>query len=89
VLDEFSLDNPKTKEALNFFSNLKVTPLKKSSRILLLLDKIDDNLSRALGNIEFLSFSLAKDTHVYEILLHKKVLITKNAFAELLERIKL
>jgi large subunit ribosomal protein L4 len=90
IIDNFSLEKPKTKEAVKIFSNLKINPGedKKHYRVLLLLDKIDENLRRALGNIDFLSFNLAKDTHAYEVLAHKKLIITKEGLTELTNKLK-
>lgn len=86
VIDNFKVDTPKTKEVIKIFSNLKIE-LKKNST-LLLLDKIDKNLRLALRNVSFLSLNLARVTHAYEVLRHKKLIITKEALKELTERLK-
>lgn len=85
MLDNLKIEKPKTKEITKILSKLKVTPLR---RVLLLLDKIDNNLKLALRNIEFLTFNLAKNTNAYEILAHQKLIITKNGFCELINRLK-
>lgn len=90
VLDKFAVEEPKTKAAIKVLSNLK-TPAKKNNRnqkVLLLLDKIDSNLKRALGNIAFLNFNLAKDTNAYQVLTHRKLIITKDGLHQLTERLK-
>lgn len=90
VVEDFKIDNPKTKEAAKIFTNLKV--LNKKSRkghyVLLLAQNLDNNLKAALGNISFLNFNLAKDTHAYEILSHKKIIITKDGLMGLVDRLK-
>jgi len=89
VLDEFKLAAPKTKEAIKVFFNLRLLS-KRSKKIplLLLLDKIEPSLKLALRNISFLNFNLARNTHVYEVLAHKKVLITKAGLTEVTDRLK-
>jgi large subunit ribosomal protein L4 len=90
VLDSLKLEKPKTKEANRIFSNLKVVSQKdnKPAPTLLLLDKLDENLKRALRNIGFLSVNLAKDTHAYEVLAHRKVIITKEGLKGIIHRFK-
>ncbi len=90
VLDEFLLGKPKTKEAVNIFSNLKLNPRKEktSYNILLVLDKIDDNLKRSLRNIDFLHINNARDVNTYEVLAHRKLIITKGGLSELTNRLK-
>jgi len=90
VLDELIIDNSKTKEALKLFSNLKINSSKdkKPAGVLLLLDKIGDKGKFALRNIDFLRFNLATDTNVYEVLTHKKLIITKAGLAKLASRLK-
>lgn len=90
VLENFTLDKTKTKEAAKIFVNLKLTPKGKSRgfNALLLLNKTDDNLKRSLRNIGFLDFNLAKDTHAYEVITHRKVVITKDGLNEITNRLK-
>ena len=89
VLDEFKLENTKTKEALKIFTQLKVAGAKnrKALSTLLLLDKAAENTKLALRNIGFLRFNLASDTHVYEVMSHKKVIITKDGLNQLTKRL--
>ncbi|MDP2941570.1 MAG: 50S ribosomal protein L4 [Candidatus Omnitrophota bacterium] len=90
VLDEITLKNQKTKEAGQIFSNLKISPARNNGAryALLLSDKIDSGLRKALRNLAFLDVNIAKDTHTYEIMSHKKIIITKAALAELTKRLK-
>jgi len=90
VLDKFSVEEPKTKAAVKIFSNLKIISKenKKSHHVLLLLDRIDDNLKRALRNIDFLSINKAGDVHTYEVLAHQKLIITTKGMDELIGRLK-
>jgi len=90
ILDNFKLNNYKAKDAVKIFSDLKLVSRKnkKNYNILLLLDKIDNNLKMALRNICFLTTNLAKDTHAYEIIKAHKLIITKKGLEELSNRLK-
>jgi len=90
VVDDFTLAQPKTKDAAKALLNLKISAKanKKAHPALLLLDKIDGNLKRALNNIEYLSINQAKDVHAYEVLAHRKLIITKKGLEELSKRLK-
>ncbi len=90
LLDELSVEKPKTKDTVKIFANLKMVPTKESrnQRLLLLVDKIDNNLKLALRNIGFLSVNLVKDTNTYEVLAHRKILLTRAGLEELTKRFK-
>ncbi len=87
ILDNFSIASSKTKDASRIFSNLKIKS-DKARQALLLLDKKDINLQRALRNLSFLDFNLARDTNVYEVITHNKLIVTKEGFAQLIGRLK-
>lgn len=91
VLEGIILESPKTKEACKIFSNFKLKPagVKNHNSLLLLLDKIDNNLKVAIRNIGFLNVNRAGNTHAYEILSHKKLMITKPGLNELIKRLKI
>lgn len=88
VIEDLKITNPKTKEIIKIFSNLKLD-LKKAQRnhILLLLDKTEEIAKLALRNIDFLNFNLATNTYVYEVLNCRKLIITKSALSELTKRL--
>jgi large subunit ribosomal protein L4 len=90
VLDEFTIEAPKTKQAIGILSNLNLfSPKdKKSKKILFLTNKLNVQLKRALNNISFLSVNLASDCHAYEVMNNQKVLITKAGLADLTQRLK-
>jgi len=89
LIDNFNIEKPKTKEALKIFRNLKIVSEnnKSSGKVLLLLKKENKNLILALRNLNFLHFNLATDTCAYEILAHKKIIITKEALNDLTVRL--
>ena len=95
VLDNFKIEQPKTKEAVKILSNLKIGRVKdkkssktKTIKALLLSDKLDKNLRLALRNIDFLSINRAQDTHAYEVLAANKLIVTKDGLRELTNRLK-
>lgn len=85
VLEDFGLKAPKTKEACAILNNLKIAP-KKSA--LLLLNKMDSNTKLAFRNISSLRLNLARDTHAYEVLSARKLIITKDGLGALVARLK-
>jgi len=85
VLDNFKLNNVKTKEAAKIFSNLKIKPEKK---VLLLLDRIDGGVQLAARNINTLNVGLVKDTNTYEVMCCHKLVITHEGLIELTKRLK-
>jgi len=89
VLDKINLEKPKTKEITKIISNLKIEPHSRQNRnnLLLLIDKIDNNLKIASRNINFLNINLAKDTHAYEVLSHRKLIITKDGLRDITGRL--
>jgi large subunit ribosomal protein L4 len=89
ILDTINLEKPKTKEASRIFSNLKIQPNKgaKTNRLLLLVDKIDENLNRTLRNINFLDVDLATCAHAYEVMSHHTLIITKEGLNNLISRL--
>lgn len=90
LIDKFSLDEVKTKNAFKIFSNLKLRQKKekKQPSVLLLLNKTDENLYRATCNIEQVNINLATNTNAYEVLSCKKLLVTKDALTSLVKRLK-
>lgn len=90
ILDDIELKSLKTKEAAVILKNLKIKPYKKSDKnnTLLLLDKIDNNLKLSFRNIGFLRFNLATGTNAYEIMRHKRIIVTKDGLTALVNKLK-
>lgn len=88
VLDGLNASSPKTKEMAGMFSKLKLSYAgKRKYSNLLLLDKLDNKLKLALRNIGSIDVNLAKDTHVYELMSHRKLIITKDGLEALVHRL--
>jgi large subunit ribosomal protein L4 len=90
VLDDLKIDKPKTKDISKIFLNLKINTkkAKNSNEVLLLIEKRENNLGLALRNIAFLNVNLAQDAHTYEVMSHRKIIITKHGLAILIDRLK-
>jgi ribosomal protein L4 len=89
LLEDLNTEKPRTKDLVQAFSKLKTdTKNKQAAHTLLLLDKIDKNLKLSLRNIGFLSFNLASDTQAYEVMAHKKLIVTKSGLDVLVKRLK-
>ena len=90
ILDSLQVTTHKTKEAAKIFSHLKINTqeIKKKESVLLLIDKFEKNLKQSTNNIGFLDVNLAQDTHAYEIMSHKKIIITKEALHQLIKRLE-
>ncbi len=73
----------KTKEFAQILKNLKL-----EGRILALIDGSEANLERASRNIRSFNIMRSQDVNAYDIIKNKKLLVTKTAFKNLIERIK-
>ena len=82
-VDRLSVKSHKTKDFAKILSALHL-----ENRTLALLDETDKEIIRVSRNIPFFSFLRAEDVNAYDILRSKKILVTKNAFKNLLKRIK-
>lgn len=85
VLETLELADHKTKNAAKVLKNLK---LDAGCKTLLLLDKMEKNISTAMGNISFVDVAQAKDANVYEILSHKKLIVTKDGLSSIYGRFR-
>lgn len=90
VLDDFKIEAPKTKEAVNVLTNLKLFSVKekKEKKVLFLTHKLSSQLKSALKNISFLTVDLASDCHAYEVMNNQKLLITRAGLELLTQRLK-
>lgn len=88
ILEDLKLDSAKTKDAVRVFANLKVVD-KKTDSVLLLLKKSDGQLNLTLRNIGFLDVNLAKATHAFEVMSHRKLVVTKDGLNDLIDRFKI
>lgn len=83
VLDALELEEPKTREMVEFLSHF---PLE--GRSLLILEKWDEKIRRATSNLPNLRVSLASLVSTYDILFHESVFITRGALRKVEDRLK-
>lgn len=87
LLDDFKLNNLKTKEALNIFKQVtsKIEGYrqgkKKMDRLLFVLSNPGDNIQRAIYNLPFVETTSAQNLNVREILENKYLILLKSALS--------
>ena len=79
IKDSFS----KTKEFAKFLDKLDL-----KGKVLAVLDGSDESIARTSRNIPLFNIMRAQDVNAYDIMRNKKLLVTKTAFQNLLERVK-
>lgn len=88
VLDEVRLNQPKTKEAAAVFSALaKIKDfsgiVKKKNGVLLLLEKQNPIIKRAVRNLPYVKLDETRSINVLEVLQSKYVLFTKESVGQI------
>ncbi len=73
----------KTKEFAQFLGKLDL-----KGKILAVLDGSDESIARTSRNIPLFNIMRAQDVNAYDIMRNKKLLVTKTALINLLERVK-
>lgn len=83
IIDEFSIDNPKTKGFINILSTLELADKKKQTKTLI-VDSLDNaNLILASRNVKKTKVTNGYGLNIYDLIYHEKLLISKAALAEL------
>lgn len=75
VVDELVVDAPKTKKMAEMFKNLQI------DNALVVMGDFDDNVIKSIRNLPAIESVEACGINVYNILLHKKLIMTKDAVA--------
>lgn len=75
VLDNLELKEGKTKEIINIFNNLNLD----GNKVLIVIDKEDDLIKRAVSNLEGAMVITANKINAYELINYKKIIVTKDA----------
>ncbi len=83
VIEDFSFDAPKTKNAIEFLSNLGL----EKSKILLVIAEKDENVMKSFRNLPKAKVLLVEGLNTYDILNADHVLITKSAVEKMNERL--
>ncbi|VAX37198.1 LSU ribosomal protein L4p (L1e) [hydrothermal vent metagenome] len=82
-VDDIKVSMSKTKEFAEMLKKLDLT-----GKTLAIFDGCDSSVLRVSKNIPYFNLRRSQDVNTYDILRNKKVLITKTAFTNLLERVK-
>lgn len=82
VLNAFELAEPKTKAALAIFQNLKV-----DGTVMMVVKDYDEMVDRATGNLPNVLVIKAGTVNVYQLLYFQKIVFTKDAMDEFLQRL--
>ena len=82
-VEDFKSSFSKTKEFAKILNALNL-----NGKILAMLDGSDPSASRVSRNIRNFSLMRSQDVNAFDILKNKKILVTKSAFQNLLNRIK-
>lgn len=80
VVDTLALERPKTKDALAIMRSINALP-----RALVVTAGRDEVLTKALRNVPGMSVATVESLNPYEILLHDKLVITREAVGKLEE----
>ena len=81
VLDEFALDEPKTKAFVNALGTLGLDGAKT-----LIVDSLDnENLMRASRNVKRIKIVSSYSLNIYDLLYHEKLVVSRAAIGELAE----
>ncbi len=82
IVDQVSLENPKTKEAIALMKKMELPP-----KTLFLVDAENANLGFAVRNIPGVDVLRVDGLNVYDLLTHEKIVLTKDALAKVESRL--
>jgi len=82
VVDQISLDTPKTKEAVQLLKDLGL-----SGKTLFIVSEDNVNLRLAVRNLVGINVLRVEGLNVYDILLHEKLVCTQDALKKIEERL--
>ncbi len=80
-LEDFKLEQPKTKKAVEILNNLNLY----GEKVLLVLPEKDENIIKSFRNIEGLKYILVNYVNPYDLLTHKKVVFLESSLNKLSE----
>ena len=83
IIDEFGIDNPKTKEFVGILNALGLVENKKRAKTLIIDSLDNENLIRSSRNLQKTKVINSFGLNIYDIIYHEKLLISKAAVEEL------
>ena len=84
VVDNFTIDTPKTKEMVSLLENLKVA----DKKVLLVVDAFDDNVILASRNLQNVVLILAEEINVLDVVGTDVMIVTEAALKNIEEVLK-
>ncbi len=83
VIDDFKIDNAKTKDFIDVMSKLELSDKKKQTKTLI-VDSLDNaNLILASRNVQKTKVTNGYGLNIYDLIYHEKLLISKSALEEI------
>ena len=82
VIEEFTLDQPRTKDVVQFLDALNL-----EGKVLLVLDQHNQNVHLSVRNIPQVNSCVWDILNVYDVLWHDKIVITERAAENLQEKV--
>ncbi len=79
VIEDFSFDQPKTKDAVSLLANFDAL----NNKSLVVTASFDDNVYRSIRNIKNVKLSRAQDINPYEMLNAKKMIVAESAIEQI------
>lgn len=83
IIDEFGIENPKTKEFIGVLNTLGLEENKKRTKTLIVDSLDNENLIRSSKNVQKTKVTNSYGLNIYDLLYHEKLLISKSAIEEL------
>ena len=83
VIDEFGIENPKTKDFVGVLNTLGLADKKKQTKTLIVDSLDNENLIRSSRNVQKTKITNSFGLNIYDLLYHEKLLISKAAIEEL------
>jgi large subunit ribosomal protein L4 len=88
VIDELSIDNPKTKEFVDILKTFELTDNKTRTKTLFVDSLDNENLIRSSRNVQKVKVVNSYGVNIYDILWHEKIVLSKSAVEELNQILK-
>lgn len=83
IIDEFGIENPKTREFVGILATLGLTENKKQTKTLIVDSLDNENLVRSSRNVQKTKITNSYGLNIYDLIYHEKLLISKSAVEEL------
>lgn len=83
IIDNFTIENPKTKEFVNTIAGLGLVENKKAPKTLIVDSLDNENLIRSSKNVQKTKVTNSYGLNIYDLLYHEKLLISRSAIEEL------